>query len=300
MRETREWIFSLCMLLIPFCFHDGGTVGDLGQLVPKKIGAWRASAEDAVYNRQTLYDYMDGGAEVYLAFDFQRVFARKYAGPGGLELGLDIYDMGSPEEAFGIFSCDRADPAAGIGQESEYGFGLLRFRQGRYFVTITSGSEDEESGKAILEIGRIVATVLGPPGPKPGLLALLPAKDLLPDRTSYFHGNISLNNRYFIASDNILGLDRTTDCAFAEYAPAPGGTGYLLLIRYPDAGRARAAHRSFLSSYLPEAGPDGLGRTENKKWTAASRQDTYLAIVFEAPTPDWAKEIRSSIPFPMK
>ncbi len=40
-----------------------------------------------------IFDYMDGGAEVYLAFDFQRVFARKYAGPGGLELGLDIYDM---------------------------------------------------------------------------------------------------------------------------------------------------------------------------------------------------------------
>ena len=76
---------------------------------------------------------MDGGAEVYLAFDFRRVFARKYAGPGGNELALDIYDMGSPEEAFGIFSCDRGTPAAGIGQDSEYGFGLLRFQSGPVF-----------------------------------------------------------------------------------------------------------------------------------------------------------------------
>ena len=102
-------------ILIP-C--PGGPMPDFSRLVPVKVGDWSAAGKDAVYDRKTLYGYMDGGAEVYLAFDFRQVFTRKYAGPDGRnqEISLDIYDMGAPAEAYGIFSCDREDPPAGIGQ----------------------------------------------------------------------------------------------------------------------------------------------------------------------------------------
>ena len=102
-----------------------------------------------VYGRDKLFDYMDGGAEVYLAFDFREVFVRKYADAAGNEIALDIYDMGSSREAFGIFSFDRQDPEAGIGQDSEYGLGLLKFRQGRYFVSITVSGDEKAAEKAI-------------------------------------------------------------------------------------------------------------------------------------------------------
>ncbi len=184
---------------------------DFSRLIPARVGDWTAAGKDAVYDRKTLYDYMDGGAEVYLAFDFRQVFARKYAGPGGKEISLDIYDMGSSAEAYGIFSCDREDPGAGIGQGSEYGFGLLRFHQGRFFVTVMTAEEGEDAGKAVLDIGRAVAKELGPPGPGPDMVGYLPRDSLRPDRTSYFHANVNLNNRYFVASENILGLDRSTD-----------------------------------------------------------------------------------------
>ena len=38
--------------------------------------------------------------------------------------------------------CDREDPEAGIGQGSEYGFGLLRFWRNRFFVTIMTTGDD--------------------------------------------------------------------------------------------------------------------------------------------------------------
>ena len=145
----------------------GGNVTDFGQSIPKKIMGWGAAGRDTVYDRKTLFDYMDGGAEVYLAFDFKQVFVRKFKGPAKGELALDIYDMGSPEEAFGIFSCDREDPEAGIGQESEYGLGLLRFWQGRYFVSITASDDEKKAEKAILELGKAVAAGLGPAGSPP-------------------------------------------------------------------------------------------------------------------------------------
>ncbi|OGD23703.1 MAG: hypothetical protein A2Y70_05085 [Candidatus Aminicenantes bacterium RBG_13_64_14] len=287
-------------MAVLFLHLQGGTVGKLGEIIPRAVGDWHAAGDDAVYDRQTLYDYMDGGAEVYLAFDFREVFSRKYAGPAGAELSLDVFDMGSPAEAFGIFSCDRADPPAGIGQDSEYGFGLLRFRQGRYFVTVGVSNEDEAAADAVLGLGRTVAGLLGPPGPGPDLLELLPAADLRPDRTSFFHSAVNLNNRYFIAAENILGLDRSADCVFAEYGPAPAEPVRLLLVRYPDGARAGAALRSFLASYLPEAGPDGLTRTENGTWVSALLRGNVLSIVFEAPSPDLARDLQASVKTPSK
>jgi len=269
---------------------------DFGQSIPKTIGAWEAREADRVFDRATLYDYMDGGAEVYLAFDFRGVWTRRYAGPDGRELTLDIYDMGSPAEAFGIFSCDREDPEAGIGQASEYGFGLLRFWQGRYFVTLTAAEDDEKSQKAVLDIGKAVVGLLGPPGLKPDLVDYLPSGSLLADRTSFFHSNVNLNNRYFLASENILGLDRSTDCVFAEYDAAAEEAGCLLVVRYPAAAKAEAARRSFLAAYLPEAGAEGLARTENKKWVLALRKEAVLVVVFEAPDADWARTLASSVP----
>lgn len=283
-----------------YVFSDGGAVTDFGAKIPKEFGGWEASANDKTFNRQTLYDYMDGGAEVYLAFDFREVFSRKYGGPGGRDLTLDIYDMGSPEEAFGAFSCDREDPSAGIGQESEYGPGLLRFWQGRYFVTIMASSDDETAAAAILELGRKAAKSLGPPGAKPDLVAFLPTESLRPDRTSYFHSVVNLNNRFFVSSENILRLDRLTQCVFAEYGPEGAEPSCLLLIRYPDAGKAGSARQSFLASYLPNAGPEGLGQTEDKKWAAASVRNNYLTVVFEALSPEAARRLAASVKFPEK
>ena len=273
---------------------------DIGRSIPRTVGAWQASGEDKYYDRGSLYDYMDGGAEVYLAFDLRRVLARKYAGPQGKELTLDVYDMGSSEEAFGVFSCDREDPAADIGQGATYGFGLLRFHQGRYFVTVMTAEEDEASGRAVLEVGRAAAAALGPPGPLPGLLGALPPEGLRPDRTSFFHAEVNLNNRFFIASENVLGLDRATDCVFAEYGTDTDRPGRLLVVRYPGPERALAARRAFLAAYAPEAGPDGLARTENGAWVLAAARDRHLIVVFESPSPDWARRLGASVKLTVK
>jgi hypothetical protein len=298
-RLTVRFFLGLAIASL-YAFSDGGAVTDFGVKIPKKFGGWEASAKDRTFNRQTLYDYMDGGAEVYLAFDFREVFSRKYGGPGGRDLTLDIYDMGSPGEAFGAFSCDRQDPGVGIGQESEYGPGLLRFWQGRYFVTIMASSDDETAAAAILELGREAAKSLGPPGAKPDLVAFLPTESLRPDRTSYFHSVVNLNNRFFVSTENILQLDRSTECVLADYGAEGAEPSRLLLIRYPDASKAASARQSFLASYLPGAGSEGLGQTEDKKWAGASVRKNYLTVVFEALSPEAARRLAASVKFPEK
>lgn len=280
---------SLTAVLIPaFLSLAGGAVKDLAPLVPKQILDWTASGPDAVYDRNTLYDYMDGGAEVYLAFDFREVFVRKYADAQENEIVLDIYDMGSPAEAFGMFSCDRHDPEAGIGQGSEYGLGLLRFWRGRYFVSITVSGNEEKAEKAVLDLGKAIAPLLGPDGALPAMIGRLPTGGLKPERTSYFHDHVHLSNRYYIAPENILNLDERTECLFAEYGSGGGDSARLLIVCYPGEAQALAAAASFRKSLLPEADAEGAAPAGNGKWSAIKTRENVLAAVFEASSKEYA------------
>jgi len=273
---------------------------DFSRLIPVRVGDWTAAGKDAVYDRKSLYDYMDGGAEVYLAFDFRQVFVRKYAGPGGKEISLDIYDMGSPAEAYGIFSCDREDPSVGIGQDSTYGFGLLRLRQGPYFMVVMSPDEGKDIDAAVLAVGKAVLPHLGPPGPNPPLLDLLPPDGLKTGRTSYFHSEINLNNRFFVASENIFRLGKTTECVFAEYGTGKEGEANLLLVAYRDAAGARTAFDSFLAAYLPEGKTTGLAKTEEGKWTFVRTNGRFVAVVFDAPSAKRAETLQAAILYPKR
>jgi hypothetical protein len=292
---------SLAAWLIPMGLSlAGGTVKDLAPLVPRQVLDWKVSGPDAVYDRKTLYDYMDGGAEVYLAFDFREVFVRRYADAQENEIVLDIYDMGSPAEAFGMFSCDRQDPEAGIGQGSEYGLGLLRFWRGRYFVSVTVSGNEEKAEKAVLDLGKAIAPLLGPDGALPAMIGMLPAAGLKPERTSFFHNHVHLSNRYFVAAENILNLDERTECLFAEYGSPGGDSGRLLIVRYPGAAEALAAAASFRKSYLPAADADGAAPAGNGKWSTIKTREAILAAVFEASSKDYAGRLADAIVRPIR
>jgi len=273
-------------LIIGLLGFQGGAMTEeqlIFQALPERIPGWAASGEDMVYDRDTLYDYMDGGAEVYLAFDFQRVYVRKYINSQGEEISLDIFDMGTSTEAYGIFSCDREDETAGIGQESEYGYGLLRFRQGRYFVSVMASDESAEIEKAVLSLGRAALPALGEDGPAPDLLTRLPAENLRRDRISYFHADVNLNNRYFIASENLLRLDRRTECLFAEYLSGKTDPVNLLMIKYSSPNDARDAHSSFIAGYLPEAEEGDPVRMEDGTWSLVRRREALIVVILDAP-----------------
>ncbi|MBN1270734.1 MAG: hypothetical protein JXB26_00550 [Candidatus Aminicenantes bacterium] len=263
--------------------------------VPDEIKGWAKLGEDEVYNRETLFDYMNGGAEVYLAFDFRCVFVRKYSGPGENEISLDIYDMGSSSEAFGIFSCDREDESIGIGQGSEFGPGLLRFWKDKYFVSVMAMGDEKQAETAMIELAKAVERIIPDEGTEPEMLHILPKKGLRKDKISYFHSVINLNNRFFIAGENILQLTDKTDCIFAEYSENNQDMGYLLVVRYETDKKAQTAFQFFLQAYMPEAAEKGEILSEDGQWTVSRLVGNTVRTVFEARDRDTALKILSEI-----
>jgi len=255
-----------------------------------EVAGWKWDGKEMKYDSKSLFDYIDGAAEFYLAYGFQKLTLRRFEKSSQPSINVELYEMSSSEDAYGVFSFERQDEAAGIGQGSEFGGGLLRFWKGKYFVSIYADGEGAEIESTILKMGRTAADAIPTMGSEPELVHFVPGKDfgLVDKSVRYLRSHILLNQRFFIAHQNILGLDRKTEAVLAQYLRDRQRT-HLLLVRYPDSKRALVAYQSFMKVYLPDAGGKDRAKTEDHKWTVAWQRNDFVLVVFGAPTADDAE-----------
>jgi len=269
----------------------GNANDDPGQALPEKIHGWRLAPDESVtYDQESLYDYIDGGAELYLSYDFRRVVHRTYVREGMPDILVDVFDMGTSQNAFGVFSHSREKIEAEFGQGSQYTAGLLLFWKGRYYVAILASPETEDSKRALLELAGIIDGAIDNEGPLPGVVGLLPCDGLVEESVRYFHHYIWLNSHYYVSDENILHIDENTDAVLATYG---GGSDrrILLVVRYRDNVAARAARNDFAAHYLPELSGGGAVRIEDGTWTGCRLQSNLIAVVFNAASEEDALQL---------
>jgi len=271
---------------------------ELSRYLPKELNGWRAGREDEFYSPETIFDYIDGAGEVYRAYNFQNLLARRYLKEGRPNLIADFFDMGTAADAFGVFTHDLEGEPIQIGQGAVYKGGLLSFWKDRYFVSLYAEAETEETKQALLALGQAVASAIPQEGKKPILLSYLPENfDLKTVR--YFHNHLILNYHFFVSTENILLLDQKTEAVLASSGEKAEKT-FLLIVRYPDAKMAALALQNFAQAYLPDAAEQGLVQTEDKKWTAIKKRGNYLVVLFNAHSEAQAKgtagEVANKIP----
>ena len=253
-------------------------------ILPSEVGGWKWDGKDMKYNSRTLFDYIDGAAELYLAYGFQNLVVRRFEKPGQPSILAELYEMASSEDAYGLFSFEHQDEPVGIGQGSEFGGGLLRFWKGKYFVSVYAEGEGKEVEPAILGSGRAMGNAISATGPEPKIIQYLPGQTfgLIDKSIRYLKSHVLLNQRFFISHQNILNLNRETGAALATYLRDREKV-HLLLIRYPDSSKAKEAFQSFTKAYMPDAAGKDRVKTEDRRWTFARQSNDYLLIIFGAP-----------------
>ncbi|MBA4395277.1 MAG: hypothetical protein C0407_17135, partial [Desulfobacca sp.] len=300
--ETIRLIFFLFLCLVfnlsVFTLAYGADGGKMAVRIswPSEIMGWTWDQEDKAYDRETLFDYIDGAAEVFLAYNFQEAFVHRYVKAGRPDIVAEIYKMGSSQDAFGVFSLERQDPEVGIGQGSEFGGSLLRFWKGSSFVSILGEGTGKEMETAVLGLGRQLATLIEETGEPPRIIRYLSTLPSLPanDRLCFVRSHVLLNRCYFISHQNILQLGSDVQAVMARY-PREKDKVHLLVVRYPSEVRARSAFTGFRSAYLPEAGPSHAVRTEDGRWTKMDRFQEFVIIVFGTPHQSEADNLCQSL-----
>ena len=117
---------------------------------------WTVEGKVATYTPDNLYRYINGEAEIYLPYGFRKAAAVRYVkaaassgGPREQGMVVNIFEMGSPLDAFGIYSNYRSSalPPLKVGTEGFLDETQLMFYQDHYFVQIEiSGTLTPEAG----------------------------------------------------------------------------------------------------------------------------------------------------------
>jgi hypothetical protein len=129
--------------------------------------------DSSFYKADTLYQYIDGAADVYLLYDFQILLHQDFKS-GAAEVTVDIYDMGKPEDAFGIYSAERSPDYKyiPIGAEGYSSKGVLNFFQDRYYVKLAGSGTGADA--LLDQFAHTLSTRIGGTRTLPTVLSKLP------------------------------------------------------------------------------------------------------------------------------
>jgi hypothetical protein len=153
---------------------------NLSDLLPNPLPSQTVIQSEAVfYNPETLYKYMDGGADAFLLYDF-RMLLHEDLRVKGTDLSVDIFDMSTPENAFGMYASERSPSYhyVSIGAEGYDNEGILNFFQGPYYVKLAAFGS---GASAVLEqFATTISSKIKAEPSLPAALNLLPSTNRKP------------------------------------------------------------------------------------------------------------------------
>lgn len=275
----------LCRVICSVIFITGATMAnaasELSSLFPQEVSGWKAAGKDSTYNRTTLFDYIDGGAELYLSYGVNEVINRRYTHEGRPDIVVDIFDMATAPNAFGVFTQSMEMVDKSFGQGSQISKGLLIFWKDHYYVSMMAYPETDESRRALQMLAAMIDHAIPEAGPLPDIITHLPEHALVRESIRYFRHHAWQNAYYFIADSNLLHINDTTEALLAKYE-AGGNRSLLLLVKYQDEQSARIAHGDFVKSYLADVSGKPAVRIEDGTWTACRLSANLFMAVFNA------------------
>jgi hypothetical protein len=184
-----------------------------------EVDGWSRTGEVLTYDADNLWEYIDGAAELFVQYDVQTCRTADLAA-GDLVVSVDLYDMGTPLNAFGVFK--QENPAGGaplpgaIEAAVSPPYQALLLKGATYVKVNTIGGElTDASGRELLEA---LARAL------PGSTTLPSELGLLPE-----DGKVAGSEGY--QREGFLGLTELPGCVYAEYSEAADGTwqGFVVL-----------------------------------------------------------------------
>jgi hypothetical protein len=260
--------------------HDA--LAATGSPFPPSVSGWRASGTTRSFDRQSVYDELDGGAEVYLEYGLASLQVQRYSMPGEPDITFDLFEMDAPAGAYGAFTFEREDEEAGVGQGSEYGGGLLRFWRGRFFGFVQAERETPASREAVLALGKAVASGLGPQGKEPALARALPDGDQRPRSLRYVRSPLLLQIVEPRTQGNPLGLPPRCEAVTARYGPK-GSPERVLVARLADPPAAQKALAAFMASRFPPGAKPAEAVKSDQGFSAATSLGLFVIVVADAP-----------------
>ena len=230
------------------------------------VKGWRMTDVPVFYDEDNLFEYIDGRAEEYRAYDFYMLVSVQYNFRDSEDesVTVDIYDMSTDTNAFGIYSVQRYPEAdyVEIGGQGFFTEASLEFWKARYFVKISTPTSLEDLTvveraasplrDVITRFGQNISSKIKGESSPPAILGYLPEKGYV-DNSAVFAlrdimGQSFLRNG--VVAEYIIDECRVAD---SEEKEGIRTTSRLFLTQYPSPEEALAAFNNY-SKFLRESG----------------------------------------------
>lgn len=224
-------ILFITMLNLPLVYAQTGNPGARLKALLPEFSGWEFQEEPQIYVPGTLFEYIDGASEAYLSYDFQELVVGNYQKKGSeTTLTLEIYDMGSTLNAFGIFSSERfpGSPEAGIGIAGYLEEEVLNFVAGQYYVKLICYNGQDRTSDYLKMFAGEVEKRIKDKGNIPDIFRCFPAEGRVKNSEKYikkdFMGFNFLRNGYIVT----YGHNRVEFDGFVIEASSSGEASALL------------------------------------------------------------------------
>ncbi|UCF77895.1 MAG: hypothetical protein JSW03_07215 [Candidatus Eiseniibacteriota bacterium] len=219
---------------------------------------WTLSGRALRFAQENLYDYIDGGAELFLEFGFEELAVYRYA-RGEEEITLEMYRMESPASALGIYlmRCGEETPVEGIRARNSgdrYQFNVLK---GSHFVQVNSFEGDESLVPVMVALTQRALQGV-PEGDSVRLFEHLPREGLVRGSELLIRGPYGLQAVFTFGKGDVLKLGGEVFGVVGNYELGDSGAGGCgeedgrtyskIFIPYSDAEAARSAYESLVQN----------------------------------------------------
>ena len=230
---------------------------------------WVQSRAPSTYEGKTLYRDRATAPELYYAYGFKRQAEVEYEAPrfGSKPLILlEIFDMGTPENAFGIYHFHTYPRMKfeWVGSKAMLSGGYLRFSKGKYFVQIEGYEFATGIREGMIALAKAIAAQIKDPPPKPQVLTLLPNNKRIHGSTKLFRSNWTLSQIYSTLPANVPRLTDTALGISAHYQNKTDSTNWMdaqivFIIHFPDTTTAESTYTLYRDAVMKGAVPFEAG-----------------------------------------
>ena len=214
---------------------------------------WVRVRKPSVDVGKDLYKHVIGGnPELYHSYGFVEGASVEYQTPrlGSQPLiHLEVFDMGTPENAFGIYSRDRypQDEFEWVGSRAIISGRELNFWKGRYFIKIEGYEFASQIKQGTIELAKATADHIKDPLVTPHLLTVLPSTNKVPHSEKYFPSGATLKKIHRFLPEHLLESSPNVTGCSATYLHKKSSTDWIdtmtaFVLRYETESEAKAAY----------------------------------------------------------
>ncbi|HEY5509713.1 MAG TPA: DUF6599 family protein [Prolixibacteraceae bacterium] len=151
-----------------------------------QLPAWKSDGKILSFNKDNLFEHIDGAAEFYLSFGFESLKVASWTN-NGTELTIEVYDMVSPLNAWGIYSNEKSAKAqtVPVGLEGYGDATTFTFATGKFYVKMNGMQLEKVSGFSLKALAEEFAKTLCAKPEYPKVVGLFPKENQLANTCQY-------------------------------------------------------------------------------------------------------------------